>query len=137
MLDPAGVVAEPGLLDQVLPPHDLHHPLGDRLRARGEPEPAPVLRLVGVARGGERRGVARALLDDSELVVDERLRAEDPEQRLVDREVDHLAACPDPPCSRHQSANMAANVPVSEATPSASAKGGSVGGPSGQPLMYA
>ena len=136
VLDPARVVAKPGLLDQVLPADDLHHPLGDRLGARGEPEPATVLRLVGVARGGERCGVARSLLDDPELVVDEGLGAEDPEERLVDREVDHLAApraaVLAPPEGEH-----GCEGPVSEATASASAKGGSVGGPSGQPLMYA
>ena len=91
VLDPARVVAEPRLVDQVLAPDDPHHPLGDRLGARREPEPAPVLRAVGVARRGERRAIARAPLDDAELVVDQRLRAEHPEQRLVDREVDHLA----------------------------------------------
>ena len=46
--------------------------------------------------------------------------------------------CPVPPCvSRHQSAIIAAKAPVIAATPSPSAKGGSVGGPSGKPLMWA
>ena len=44
---------------------------------------------------------------------------------------------PRPVCSRARSAVMIANAVVSAATPSARPKGGSVGGPSGSPVMAA
>ncbi len=91
VLDPAHVVGEPRLLDQVRTTDDAHHALGDRLRAGREPEPLAVLREVGVARGGEGSAVAGSALHDAELVVEEGLRAEHPEERLIDREVDDLA----------------------------------------------
>ena len=50
MLEPAGVIGEPGLVDELGPSDEPHDALGDRLRAARQPEPAPVAGLVGVAR---------------------------------------------------------------------------------------
>src|SRR5829696_8839147 len=51
-----------------------------------------VLRLVGVSRGIVHGAVAASLLNYTELVVDRRLRPEDSEDRLDDRQVDNLPA---------------------------------------------
>ena len=91
VLDAAVVVAEPRLVDDLRVADQAHDPLGDRLGARRQSEPVPVARLVGVAGRGPIGAAAGPALDLPELVVDERLGAEQPEQRLVDREVDDLA----------------------------------------------
>src|SRR5215217_7892475 len=69
-----------------------HHALGDALGAGGDGDPVAVLRLVGVSRGIVYGAVAAPLLNHTELVVDRRLRPENGEDRLDDRQVDDLPA---------------------------------------------
>ena len=65
---------EPRLVDQLGAADKTHHPLGDRLCARRDAEPAAVGGHIGVARRVVDRAVAGSLLDDPKLVVDGRLR---------------------------------------------------------------
>ena len=92
VLEPSGVAPKPRLRNQVSPSDQVQDTFGDRLRAGRHREPYTVACLISVARGRERRPVAGAALHDAELVVDRRLRSEDPEQRLDDGQVDHLSA---------------------------------------------
>ena len=62
------------------------------LRARRDADPAAVARLVGVARRILGEPVALALLHDAELVEADDLRLDQPEQRLIEADVDLLAA---------------------------------------------
>ena len=74
-----------GMADQA------HHPLRDRLGAGGQAQPLAVARLVRVAGRGPVGAAAGPVLDLAQLVVHQRLRAQQPEQGLVDGEVDDLA----------------------------------------------
>ena len=83
---------EPLLPSDVGPPDDRHHAFGDGGGAGGDRDPAPVARLVGVARGVVRRAVALAAGYDLELVVRARAGAENGQQGRQQRQVDDLAA---------------------------------------------
>src|SRR5690606_16074146 len=85
---PAG---KPRLVDHLRVPHQAHHPLGHRGRAGGDGHPVAVAGAVRVARRVVLRPVAAPLLDDPELVVDDRLRTEHGDDRLQDAQVDLLA----------------------------------------------
>lgn len=67
------------------------HAAHDARRGGGQRDPAPVARAIGVAWRIVDRAVAVALLDDAELIEDDRLRPEDGEDRLIDGEVYELA----------------------------------------------
>ena len=92
MLRAFGAAREPGLLDQLGPADEVHHALGDRLGAGRDGDPAAVGAAVGVARRVVDRAVAPALLLEAERLPDRGLRAEQREDRLDQRRVDHLAA---------------------------------------------
>ena len=83
---------EPRLLGDVGAPDQPHHPLGDRGGAGGNGDPAAVAGEVGVARGVVGRAVAVPARHDLELVEHARAGAQDRQQRLDQRDVDHLAA---------------------------------------------
>src|SRR5579859_3347006 len=81
--DAAGVIGEPGFIDQVIPADDAHDAFSDRLRARRKREPSSISGPVRVSGSGEWCAVSGSPLHDAELVVNQCLGTEDPEQRLV------------------------------------------------------
>ena len=72
---------------------------------------------------------------DSELVIDARAGPEQGQQRLEQRDVDHLTAAAVARAVVEGEQDRV--VPARPVTPSASPKGGSVGGPSGWPVWWA
>ena len=88
-----GARGEPRLVDELGPPDQPHHALGDRLGAGGDRDPAAV-RASGrcCAARCSPSGCRCRCCTIAELVVDGRLRAEHRQDRLDDREVDDLPA---------------------------------------------
>ena len=74
------------------PSHRFDEALERALRTRRDADPAPVARLVGVARRVLSEPVPLPRLDDPELIEADDLGLDQPEQRLIEAHVDHLPA---------------------------------------------
>src|SRR5205807_1785746 len=90
--DPRRVVGKPRIGRQVRPADRRRQPLEDALAAGRPRDPRAAGGAVGVAGRGVREFVPRPLREDPEGRVLRDIRDEEPEEGLVEADIDHLAA---------------------------------------------
>ena len=86
-----GIGAETRIADQLLLPDRPQHALGHLLRRGRQTDVVAVTASIGIARRGVGRAAAGARLDLAGQPVVRGLRPHDREQRIEQRQVDHLA----------------------------------------------